>query len=100
MLADPRHSWLILINLGRGEGGGVSAKFIARWRESLSLLAAAPNVFGVGVHAVGEYDLAELPEALAPSITPLGGDALSLWRNKRFTASLAASNTDVIFLGG
>jgi hypothetical protein len=100
MLADPRYSRLVLINPGRGEPGAVSAEFAARWRESLSLLPTAFEILGVGMHAIGEYDLAQLPEALAPSIAPLDGDGLSLWRNERFTASLAASNAGVIFLGG
>ena len=100
MLADPRHSRLVLISLARGEVGGVSADFVARWRESLSLLAAAFEIFGVGLYAVGEYDSAQLPETLARSITPLDGDGLSLWRNERFATSLAASNIGVIFLGG
>jgi hypothetical protein len=100
MLADPRHSRLVLINLARGEGGGVPAEFGARRRESLALLPAALEIFGVGVNAVGEYEPAQLPAALAPSITPVDGDGLSLWRNERFTTSLAASNVGVILLGG
>jgi hypothetical protein len=100
MLADPRHSWLVLINLARGEGGGVSSEFGARRRESLALLLAAVEIFGVGLHAVGEYDVAQLPDPLAPLITLLDGDGLSLWRNERFATSLVASNVNVIFLGG
>jgi len=100
MLADPRHSRLVLINLARGDGGSASAEFIARRRESLALLPSAFEIFGVGVHAVGDHDSAQLPDALAPSITPLDGDGLSLWRNERFIASLSASNIAVIFLGG
>jgi hypothetical protein len=100
MLADPRHSGLVLINLARGEGIGASAEFVARRRESLSLLPAVFEIFGVGVHAVGEYESAQLPDALAPSIICLDGDGLSLWRNERFKASLTTSNASVIFLGG
>jgi hypothetical protein len=100
MLADPRHSRLVLINLARGDGGGVSSEYTARRHESLSFLPAALNVFGVGVYVVGEYDSAQLPNAVAPLITPLDGDGLSLWGNDQFTTSLAASNVTVIFLGG
>jgi nicotinamidase-related amidase len=64
------------------------------------LLSEAFEIFGVGMHAIGEYDSALLPEPLARSIAPLEGDSLSLWRNERFTASLAASNVGVMFLGG
>ena len=100
MLADPRQSWLVLINLARGEGHGVSSEFGARRRESLALLPAALEIFGVGVHVVGEFDSTQLPEALAPLIEPMNGDGLSLWRNERFTTSLTGSNAGVIFLGG
>jgi nicotinamidase-related amidase len=100
MLADPRHSRLVLINPTRGEPGSVSSEFAARWRESLSLLPQAFEIFGVGLHAIGDCDLAQLPEALALSITRMDGNGLSLWRNDRFTASLVASNIGVIFLGG
>ena len=57
MLADPRHSRLVLINLARGDGGDVSSEFGARRRESLALLPAAFEIFGVGVHVVGETHL-------------------------------------------
>lgn len=100
MLADPRHSRLVLMNLARGEGGGAPTESVARRRESLSLLPAALEIFGVGVHAVGEYDAALLPESLTSVITPLEGDGFSLWQNQQFTTSLAASNAGVIFLGG
>jgi hypothetical protein len=100
MLADPRHSRLVLINPTRGEPGSVSSEFVARWRESLSLLPGAFEILGIGVHAIGDCDLAQLPEGLAPAITLLDGDTLSLWRNARFTTSLAASNIGVVFLGG
>jgi hypothetical protein len=100
MLADPRHSRLVLINLARGDGGDVSSEFGARRRESLALLPAAFEIFGVGVHVVGDNDSTQLPETLVPLIKPMDGDGLSLWRNERFTTSLAASNAGVIFLGG
>lgn len=100
MLADPRHSRLVLINPTRVATGAVAVESVARRRESLSLLPAAFDFLGVGIHAIGEYESALLPESLARSITPLEGDGLSLWRNGRFMASLAASNVGVIFLGG
>jgi nicotinamidase-related amidase len=100
MLADPRRSRLVLINPARGEPHAALAEFAARRRESLALLPAAFEILGVGVHAIGEYDAAQLPTALAPSITLVEGDGLSLWRNEQFTALIAASNVSVIFLGG
>lgn len=100
MLADPRCSRLVLINPARVEPGPGSAECAARWRESLSLLPAAFEILGVGVHAIGEYDSAQWPEALVRSVAPLDGDCLSLWRNERFAASMAASNMGFVFLGG
>lgn len=67
MLADPRHSLIVLINPARGKGGGLSDEFAARWRESLALLAAAFEIFSVGAHAIGEYD----PGAMARDTGPL-----------------------------
>jgi hypothetical protein len=100
MLADPRHSRLVLINPSRGEGGAGSAEFAARWQESLSLLPAAHEIFGVGVYAIGEHDPAQWSQRLALSITLLEGDGLSLWRKERFTEPLAASDVGVVVLGG
>ena len=100
MLADPRHSRLILINPARVKPCAASAESVARRRESLSLLPAAVEVLGVGVNAIGEFDAAQVPAALAHSITLLEGDGLSLWRNEQFTASIATSNVGVVFLGG
>jgi hypothetical protein len=100
MLADPRHSRLVLINPARDGSHAASGEFVARRRESLALLPAASEILGVGVHAIGEYDAALLPAELAHSISPLEGDGLSLWRNERFTSSMATSNVGVIFLGG
>jgi hypothetical protein len=100
MLADPRHSRLVLINPARVGSHAASGEFIARWRESLALLPAVFEILGVGVHAIGEYDAALWPAELAHSISPLEGDGLSLWRNERFKTSIATSNIGVIFLGG
>jgi hypothetical protein len=100
MLANPRQSRLVLINPARGEATAASAQLVERWHEGLSLLPWAFEILGVGLHAIGEYDSAQLPEPLARSITPLDGDGLSLWRNEGFTTSLVASNVAVIFLGG
>lgn len=100
MLADPRQSRLVLINISRGEPGGTSDWFSARWQKNLVLLPPALEILGVGTHAIGEYDAAQLPEPMVRSTMLLDGDGLSLWRNEQFTASLKASNIGVIFLGG
>jgi hypothetical protein len=100
MLADPRQSRLVLINPARVAAHAASGEFAARRRESLALLPAISDILGVGLHAIGEHDAALLPAELAHSVTSLEGDGLSLWRNERFKASIAASNARVIFFGG
>jgi hypothetical protein len=100
MLADPRHSRVVLINLTRGERANVTAEFAARRRASLTLLPFCQEILGVGQTAVGEYKPNQLAEQVAHSIATLHIDDLSLWRDQRFTDSLVASNVGVIFLGG
>ncbi len=95
MLANPRHSRVVLINPSRGGLGKASAEVAVRRTESLSLLAAAHELFGIAVHAVGW-----LPAELDEIVQVLGLDGLSLWNDQRFTNSLAASDVGVIFLGG
>ncbi len=100
MLADPRHSRIVLINPTRGEQANVAAAFAARRRASLTLLPFCREMFGVVQTAVGDYEPSQLEEQVAHSITPLHIDDLSLWRDQHFTDSLVASNVSVIFLGG
>jgi hypothetical protein len=100
MLADSRHSRLVLINPSRGGLGDVSTELVARKRESLVLLSAALELFGIAALAIGEYDPAITPDKLVRLLTPLDGDGLSLWRDQRFTQSLGASDIGVILLGG
>jgi hypothetical protein len=100
MLADPRRSRVVLINLTRGEQANMPAEFAARRRASLALLAVCQDVFGVTQLAIGEYEQNKVPDGVAHSIVPLDIDGLSLWHDQEFMASLAASNVGVIFLGG
>jgi hypothetical protein len=100
MLANPRHSRVVLVNPSRGGLGKASAEVAVRRTESLSLLAGAHELFGIAVHAVGEYQRAWLPAELDEIVQVLGLDGLSLWNDQRFTNSLAASDVGVIFLGG
>ena len=91
---------MVLFNPSRSELGEVSAEIVARRHESLSLLLAAHELFGVAVCAIGEYQSAQMPERLQEITSVLDIDGLSLWNDQRFTASLAASDVGVIFLGG
>lgn len=100
MLADPRHSRVILINLTRGEHANMPVEFAARRRASLELLPICQDVFGVPQVAIGEYEPNQIPHGVAQSIWPMDIDSLSLWRDQEFTASLAAPDVGVIFLGG
>jgi hypothetical protein len=100
MLASPRHSRVILINPSRGGPGNVSAEGAARRIESLSLLAAAHEMFNVPVHAVGEYQPAGLPAESDGFVTVLDLDGLAPWNSQQFANSLAASGGGVIFLAG
>jgi hypothetical protein len=100
MLADPRRSRVVLINLTRGEQANMPAEFAARRRASLDMLPVCQGVFGVPQLAIGEYEPNQIPDEIAHSIVPMGIDGLSLWRDHKFTASLEASNVGVIVLGG
>lgn len=97
MLADPRHSRVVLINLTRGEEATMPAQFAARRRASLALLPVCRDAFGVTQLAVGEYEPNQISDGGAHSIVAVSIDGLSLWRDHECTASLAASNVGVIF---
>lgn len=100
MLANPRHSRLVLINPGREEPGGTPAGLLARRRESLSLLQRSQEIFGIALDVAGEPQIdlnAVQPDELFRVVDL---DALSLWHDPQFTGSLAASEIGVIFLGG
>lgn len=100
MLADPRRSRVVLINLTRGEQANTPVEFAARRRASLDLLPTCQEIFGVPQLAVGEYEPNQVPDGAAHSIVPIDVDSLSLWSDQEFAASLVASSFGVIFLGG
>lgn len=100
MLADPRHSRVVLINLTRGEEPA-SASVAAR-HVSLSLLQEGLQIFAVASTVIGECSPfgIELTEQVVNSIAQLDGDAFSIWRDRRFTDALGSSDTGIVFLGG
>lgn len=100
MLADPRHSRIVLINLARGEQAGPRPDSAARRRASLSLLPACHEIFGVPQTAIGEYDPTQISQELACSIVSLDIDALSLWQDEQLTSAFATSDAGIVFLGG
>jgi nicotinamidase-related amidase len=101
MLADPRHSRIVLVNPARSVSVGVTAESAARWQAGIALLPAVVELFGVSVFVIGEYDPEHMPEALQGSVTFLDVDAFSsLWRDHRLVAPLSTSDVGVICLAG
>jgi nicotinamidase-related amidase len=100
MLANPRHSRIVLINPSREGPATASDGFIVRRRESLSLLPAASDIFGVSVHMFGEHYRGVEPQNLTETISVLDGNGPSLWNDRKFIADLAESSVGVVFLGG
>jgi len=100
MLADPRRSRVVLINLTRGEEAKMPAEFAARRDAGLALLSTGLDLFGVPQVVAGEYELNQVSDRIAQSIVPMHVDSLSAWRDPGFTASLAASNVGTIVLAG
>ncbi|MCK1394369.1 isochorismatase family protein [Bradyrhizobium sp. 1] len=99
MLADPRHSCLVFLNLTRG-GRPDDQPIDLRRAGSLALLPACRTVFGVPEIAIGEYDQSILTDQIAASIEHLDIDFLSLWRDPRLAAQLGEAGVGVVFLGG
>jgi hypothetical protein len=100
MLADPRDSRVVLINLTRG--GRLATGDPAARHLSLSLLQAGLDVFAVASTVVGHAEPfgGQGAGQRVCSITQLGVDALSIWDDPRFTDSLTSPETGIIFVGG
>jgi hypothetical protein len=99
MLADPRHSCVILLNMTRGRG--VDAHASVRGTErSLALLAACREVFGIPQIAVGEYQQDLLPDHIAATVERCDIDSLSMWRDPGLATRLTETGAGVVFLGG
>ncbi|MBR0828560.1 hypothetical protein JQ596_23780 [Bradyrhizobium manausense] len=99
MLAHPHHSFVVLLNMTRGGDGDAQAP-IHRHIESLALLPACRELFGIPQIAVGEYEPRILADHVAASIEHLDLDVLSLWRDPRLAARLAETRDVMVFLGG
>lgn len=99
MLAHPRHSCVVLLNMTRGIGGDAEAPAL-RPGARQSLLPACSEIFGVPQIAVGEYEQSVLPDQIAACIEHLDLDTLSFWRDPRLAARLAEIDVGIIFLGG
>ena len=100
MLADPRHSCIVLLNVTRTFALGVAQALALRRAKSLSLLPVCKQLFAVPLLVLGECQDAQLPDLAEGSVTRLDVDALALWPDARFTDLLAGANVRVVFLGG
>ncbi|SCB28105.1 Isochorismatase family protein [Bradyrhizobium yuanmingense] len=99
MLADPRHSCIVLLNITRV--GRLDANASARAQgESLALLSACREVFGIPQIAIGEYERDLLPDHIAASVERLDVDPLALWWDPQLAGRLTELGTGVLFLGG
>ncbi len=99
MLADPRHSRVILINMTRGETPASAG--LAPRHVSFSLLQTGLEMFAVASTLIGECQPFGIRgQQLVHSMTQLDVDALSIWHDRRFTDNLASRETGIIFFGG
>jgi len=98
MLADPRHSRVLLIHPARC-AGREAVQNLDGWRSSVSLLLAARDIFNIHAYVVGENDpigLADLVSAFAV----LDVDPMRSWRDGSRALTLAMGEAGIVFLGG
>lgn len=100
MLADPRHSCVMLLNVARRAATNAIETFVERRRASMALLSACREFLAIPQIAIGEYDEAVLPSDVASSFEHVDVDMLSMWRDGRIAERLAQLDVGVIFLGG
>jgi|EndMetStandDraft_6_1072998.scaffolds.fasta_scaffold173757_1 hypothetical protein len=100
MLADPRQSCVVLLNVTRPSPAGVTEALALRRAKSLSLLAVCKELFAVPLLVLGDYDKAQFSDPIDGSVRRLDVETFALWRDARFTDVLAGSNARRIFLGG
>ena len=100
MLAEPRQSRIVLLNLARGSAEGVAERFAVRCGGSLALLPISHEILGAKSIAFGEYLTDRLPVGVAASIEHFKSDALLPWRDPGFAAHLAEADVGILFLGG
>ncbi len=99
MLADPRQSRIVLINVARSMRQAC-ADACSRMRASLALLPAVIDIFAIPVHAVGEARYDTAPDQLAHVFREIDSEPLSLWQDPIFAQSVLTPEASVVFLGG
>jgi hypothetical protein len=101
MLADPRRSRVILINPARvATGSAVPDPVAKRWQESLGLIPAIREIFGVMTHVAGDRHSPFLTDRIADAMTSLADDPIMLWHQDWWAAEAEASAIELVFLGG
>jgi Isochorismatase family len=101
MLADPRHSRVVLINRTCGGTPALSAS-LAACRAGLSLLRTGLEMFAIPSTLVGACEPFCNGDTEQPvrSMVQLDVDVLSIWQDQQFADVLASSETRILFLGG
>lgn len=100
MLADPRQSRIVLLNLARGSVAGESGASAVRCFEAQALLPICRDLLGSQLIAFGEYRPGLFSAKVAAAIEHFQSEALSPWRDPAFAAHLADADVGIVFLGG
>jgi hypothetical protein len=98
MLANPKTSGVILLNLARAVGR--SDALSARRHGSLLILAEAAARHGVEPLVVGECAAPSVPATLISSAVQLDGDKLELWHRQNIPALLPSPDIGTVYFGG
>ncbi|MGY3697626.1 hypothetical protein ACVIGA_007706 [Bradyrhizobium sp. USDA 3240] len=98
MLADPRHSRVLLIHPARCVAYEV-AQYSEEWLSSMSLLSAAHDIFGIRTCVVGANDATGLAES-DTFFSVADVDPWRLWRDGSDALSFATGEAGIVFLGG
>lgn len=69
MLADPRHSCIVLLNVTRTGPIGVAEAVALRRAKSLSLLPVCKELFAVPLLVLGEWELSSMTSPISPIST-------------------------------
>lgn len=100
MLADPRQSRVVLLNLARGSVAGEGKAFAIRCFDAQALLPVCRDLLGAKLIAFGEYRPSSLSAEVAATIEHFESEALSPWRDPAFAAHLADADVGIVFFGG
>ncbi|MCP3407608.1 hypothetical protein [Bradyrhizobium sp. CCGB01] len=100
MLADPRQSRVVLLNLARGSVAGGAGAFAAQRDEGLALLPICRDILGVRSIAFGAHWPGLCAAEVAAAIESFESDALSPWHDPAFSAQLAEADAGIVFFGG